>query len=99
MDDTDSLNIRDDWEQQAPRRWMLLRRTDVNDYSGTGIVAWGVMFEDGACTMRWCVDGKPKTTTDYATVEDVEDIHGHDGATSVIFIDYPPVRVHNGIPV
>lgn len=101
MDDIDNLpdDIPEDWLEKRPRRFYLLRREDVTGISGEGIVAWGVMWEDGSATMRWCVDDKPKTTTFYEWLEDVEDLHGHDGKTQIIFIDYQDTPVDNGIPV
>lgn len=66
-------------------RFILYRREDVNDFSGTGTVAEGVEFRDGTVAMRWCVDGKPNSVTIYETIADVEAIHGHDGRTQVIW--------------
>lgn len=61
----------------------LVRKTDVSGVSGTGIVAEGVVFQDGTCAMRW-LTATPSTAI-YASIEDLEKIHGHDGATVVQF--------------
>lgn len=68
-------------------RFYLYRQTDVTGVSGTGVVGEGVRFEDGTCAMRWCVSDKPRTTVLYETIVDVMKIHGHDGATAVMWLD------------
>lgn len=73
-------------ETPAPRRFLLVRNKDVTGVSGEGTVAEGVEYSDGVCSMHWVV--KPaKSTTVYASVKDVETIHGHNGATKVHFLD------------
>ncbi|MFJ4686414.1 hypothetical protein [Streptomyces sp. NPDC088789] len=69
----------------APRRFKLVRRTDVTGVSGEGHVADGVQWPDGTCCMRWRTE-IPRTDA-YASLDDVEHIHGRDGATQVEFID------------
>lgn len=73
-------------EQWLFRRFILNRYVDVNDYSGTGIVVYGVQFPDKTCAYRWCTD-KPGTTCVADSIEDVIAIHGHDGATIVEWWD------------
>ncbi len=65
------------------RTFDLVRREDVNGISGTGYVAEGCQFFDGTVAMRWCVPGKPHTTTIYGSILDLVDIHGHGGLTEV----------------
>lgn len=65
------------------RTFDLVRYEDVNGMSGTGHVAEGVQFFDGTCAMRWCVPGKPVSTTIYNSVLDLVAIHGHGGMTEV----------------
>jgi len=80
----------------TPRRFELVREDDVSDTSGTGVVAVGVEYPDGAVHMQWrnaendgLVTGsngcafKPAPDGLAAT----EEIHGHDGRTRVRFID------------
>lgn len=66
---------------EVPKRFVLYRDEDVNDYSGEGVVAHVVEFPDGTAVMHWCVDGKPKTTTVFESLADVVEIHGHEGRT------------------
>lgn len=66
-------------------RFILYRQDDVTGVSGTGTVAEGVEFNDGFVVMRWCVEGKPRGTTVYECIDDVLEIHGHDGKTQVIW--------------
>lgn len=61
----------------------LQRDEDETGISGTGIVANGVVFPDGSVAMRWATD--VASTAVYASIEDVEHIHGHGGKTRVIF--------------
>lgn len=70
---------------KAPRRFKLVRRTDVTGVSGEGHVADGVQWPDGTCALRWRT--QRATHAQYDHIGDVEHIHGHDGATTVDFID------------
>lgn len=67
------------------RRFELNRKADKSGVSGTGIVAEGIAFRDGTCVVRWLTD--TATTTTFDSIEDVEAVHGHDGATQVHWID------------
>jgi hypothetical protein len=80
----------------VPRRFELVRNEDVSETSGTGVVAVGVEYPDGAVHMQWrnaANDGlgtesngcafKPSPDGLAATKE----IHGHDGRTTVRFLD------------
>lgn len=62
----------------------LLRTTDETGVSGTGHVADGVRFHDGATVIRWRTPHA--TTTVYATIEDVIHIHTHGGYTAIDFL-------------
>lgn len=67
-------------------RFFHLRRIrDLSGISGTGIVAEGVQFSDGSCSMRWLT--KTPSTALYSCIEDLRLIHGHEGATVVEFDD------------
>lgn len=61
----------------------LVREHDVSGVSGTGRVAEGVQFSDGTCVMRWLSD--IASTAIYASAEMLETIHGHGGATRLVF--------------
>ncbi len=62
----------------------LVRETDVSGVSGTGVVAEGVQFSDGTCAMRWRTN--LASTAVYFSIQDLETIHGHEGATKVVFL-------------
>lgn len=66
---------------------MLDRLVDETGISGTGEVAEGVLFTDGTCAMRWRT--LHKSTGVYASMVDVEAIHGHNGQTVVRWLDAP----------
>lgn len=69
------------------RRFQLQRDVDVSGVSGTGVVALGVAFPDGTCVVRWL--GERQSTVVWPSVEDVEVIHGHGGATRIVWLDAP----------
>ena len=63
------------------RTFHLQRDEDVSGVSGVGIVADGVVFPDGVTVVRW--RGKRQSTVVWPSIEDVEAIHGHGGATRI----------------
>ena len=69
----------------VPRRFVLVRKVDVSGISGTGLVAEGVQFTDGTCAIRW--RGARRSTVLWNSIEDVEAIHGHEGATVIEWVD------------
>lgn len=75
----------DNWEHtQAPgRAFDLVRDRDFSGKSGTGRVAEGFEFEDGVVALRW--RSNRASTNIYASIEDVIEVHGHGGATQVVF--------------
>ena len=83
------------------RRFELHRDTDVSGVSGTGVVADGVEFPDqltvrfddgqhltlpaGWVRLTW--RGESSSTALWPSVGDVEKVHGHNGATRVVWVD------------
>lgn len=67
------------------RRFELHRDIDVSGISGTGVVAEGVEFSDGTCVIRWCT-GRASTVI-WSSIADVEAIHGHGGATRIVWVE------------
>jgi hypothetical protein len=63
----------------------LHRDVDETGISGTGVVAEGVEFSDGSCAMRWRTG--TTSTAIYTSVADVEIIHGHNGATRIVWLN------------
>lgn len=71
------------------KTFKLVRKHDISGVSGTGIVAEGVEFHDGQCVMSWF--GQHHTLEVSPTIESIIAIHGHDGATEVVYdVDYKP---------
>lgn len=66
------------------KTFQLHRDTDVSGISGTGIVTDGVVFPDGTVAMRW--RSETPSTVLYASIEDVELIHSHNGATRIVWL-------------
>ena len=63
----------------------LHRFQDISEVSGTGQVAFGVEFPDGAVAVRW--PGDHPSTAAWGDIRDVEAIHGHGGSTVVEYTD------------
>lgn len=71
------------------RRFLLVRHADHSGVSGTGVIAEGVEFSDGAACMRWYGE-YPSTSWFDRGVKDLEAVHGHGGATEVMWADPSP---------
>ena len=69
----------------APRRFRLIRDEDETGISGVGVVAYGVAFDDGNAVTRWNSD--VAQTCVWASMDEVEAVHGHGGRTRIEWID------------
>lgn len=67
------------------RRFILNRITDISGISGTGIVAEGVVFNDGAVVINWLTEFR--SIVIWTKIEDVIAVHGHGGNTMIEWID------------
>lgn len=68
------------------REFMLQRDEDASGVSGTGIVALGTMFESsGKCVLHW--ETRWHTIGVYDSIEEVEEIHGHEGRTRIVWLE------------
>lgn len=87
----------------AARVFYLVRIEDETGISGTGIVAEGVRWSDGSCSLRFVsktpgfinFEGVPEDA-DIQRIGDrhVKQVHGHQGKTKVVWADadeIPPV--------
>lgn len=72
----------------TPRRFQLLRHQDVSGVSGTGTVADGVLWPDGTASLRW--KGERPSTVHWDRIADAEAVHGHGGATEIVWMDLLP---------
>lgn len=68
-----------------PRLFHLQRDTDHSGASGTGTVADGVLWPDRTVTLRW--RGPMPSTVNWNELAHAQAIHGHDGATRIVFND------------
>lgn len=71
-----------------PSRFVLVRHRDVSGVSGVGTVAWGVRFPDGVVALRWKGDWPSSVVFHERGIEAVLAVHGHDGATEIVWLDY-----------
>jgi hypothetical protein len=67
------------------RRFELHRDVDHTGVSGTGVVAEGTQFSDGTCALRWRSENA--STAVWADIAHLVQVHGHGGATRVVFLD------------
>jgi hypothetical protein len=67
------------------RRFKLVRDHDVTGVSGTGIVVLGAQFPSGKVVLQW--QGEHPSLVIWDSIEDAMAIHGHDGATRLVWID------------
>ena len=67
------------------KQFHLVRTSDISGISGVGTVVEGIQFSDGSCVLRWLSDAS--SVGCYKSIEDVVLIHGHDGATTVAWVD------------
>lgn len=67
------------------RRFYLVRDQDLTGVSGTGIVAGGVQFPSGWIALSWFT--AVTSMAFYPDIASVEQIHGHGGATRVVWLD------------
>lgn len=64
------------------RRFYLLRHEDLHNNSGTGVVAEGIVFDDGTGSFTWLTP--IKTITNFWRIKEIRDLHGHNGKTEII---------------
>lgn len=69
------------------RRFHLERDVDISGVSGTGVVAEGVEFSDGTVALRWCSEWPTSVVFHDRGMAAVEKIHGHSGATRIVWDD------------
>ena len=65
------------------RTFHLLRLDDESGVSGIGWVAEGAVFSNGWVVLVWPT-GTPSLNF-YASIDDVEAVHGHGGRTRIVF--------------
>jgi hypothetical protein len=68
----------------STRKFHFERKKDISGISGCGNVAEGVVFEDtGEVVLHWL--GCHSSINIYHSVDDLITIHGHDGATCIVY--------------
>lgn len=65
------------------RTFQLRRDVDVTGVSGTGVIADGAEFENGKVALCW--RGERSSVSVWDSLAVMQDVHGHDGATRVIW--------------
>lgn len=67
------------------RRFYLVRANDVSGVSGLGVVAEGVVFNDGTAVVHWRTQFAGHEI--YTSLRKVIGCHGHDGKTQLVWAD------------
>lgn len=68
-------------------RFVLDRRVDETGVSGAGVVAEGIQFSSGKVVLGWCTKKGPNSLTFWDSIDEVLMVHGHDGKTSILWVD------------
>jgi hypothetical protein len=79
------------------RRFELHRDVDASGVSGTGIVAEGVEFSDECVVLRWLSEWPTSVVFHDKGMEAVEQIHGHNGSTRIVYLDPDPIPSSYGV--
>lgn len=70
------------------RQFVIWRGEDVTGVSGTGVVTVGVVLPDGKAVTQWVNSPMGiKTITIWDSVDEIEQIHGHNGKSVLIWLD------------
>ena len=73
------------------KEFHLVRTEDVHGVSGCGVVARGIIFpKDEKCVVEWVSDYD--TVTIFGSLEEIEQIHGHEGRTKVVMGEPKPKK-------
>lgn len=72
------------------RTFKLVRHEDISGVSGLGTVAVGAQFPTGRCILEW-LPGKVdvRSFNIYLSVQEIEEVNGHDGKTQIVWDDPP----------
>lgn len=84
----------------VPSVYEMWRRHDVSGVSGEGRVAFLTEYPGGKVTLAWC-SGEVHSVSVYDSLDELLQIHGHDGATVLVQI-FPyrsvPERLRQLVP-
>lgn len=71
------------------KRFYLRRECDASGVSGLGNVAEGCQFDNGWCALVWLTSQDPDDDVHafYHDISRLEEIHGHQGMTKVVWVD------------
>ena len=76
--------------EPEPQLFYLQRDQDLSGLSGTGRVADGVLWPDGSCCVRW--RSETSSVSVWSSFSDMVKIHGHNGATRILFPGEPDLH-------
>lgn len=67
------------------RKFVLVRTEDMTGTSGVGVVAEGIQFSNGQVVIHWI--SQLEAINVYANALVLEQLHGHQGRTTVQWLD------------
>ena len=67
------------------KNFYLMRHKDVSGISGVGVVAVGTIFPNGQVVFQWVT--YRSSIEIYASIDNLIEIHGHNGCTEIVFGD------------
>ena len=67
------------------RRFRFNRVEDETGLSGTGHVAYGVVFNNGLCALTW--NSMHRCVNVYTSYAEMMAVHGHNGKTEIEWLD------------
>lgn len=70
-------------DPSIPTLFRLHRLEDESGVSGTGIVAYGVVFGNGKVVLAWGGAASVPSVAVFDSIQHVETIHGHGGKTRI----------------
>lgn len=71
--------------ERPPRLFGLYRHEDVHGRSGTGLVAWGVIWPDGRVTTYWVLSpADVHQITQWQNTTEINRTHGHGVRTRIV---------------
>jgi hypothetical protein len=76
-------------DPRKPRRFYLLRKSDITGVSGPGVICEGVQFTNGTVVFRWISDRASLTIfpREEGGIDGVMEKHGHSGHTVIVWLD------------
>lgn len=67
------------------KRFYLDRKEDTSGVSGTGIIAYGVIYPSGTVVMEWVTTYG--SIAIYKSIDEIQVLHAKKGKTELVYLD------------